>query len=183
MPLIIPVFSLLLLMGASGSGKSTFARRHFRPTEIVSSDACRAMICDDENNLQVTGSAFNLLHIIVQKRLACRKLTVIDATNVQEKDRRPLIHIALRQHVPVVAIVLDIPEAVCLQRTVVRMDRIIAPPVIQRHLLFLRRSMPGLHNEGFDLVHQLSSEQEVNDAVIERMERMPIPSQEARHSI
>ena len=39
MRLTIPDYCLVVLIGASGSGKSTFAARHFLPTEVVSSDA------------------------------------------------------------------------------------------------------------------------------------------------
>src|SRR4029453_9087730 len=83
MKISIPKLSLVVLIGPSGSGKSTFSRKHFLPTEILSSDACRAMVSDDENNQAVTNDAFEVLHFIAAKRLALGRLTLIDATSVQ----------------------------------------------------------------------------------------------------
>ena len=113
MTIQIPELSLVVLVGASGSGKSTFARRHFRPTEILSSDFCRALVSDDENNQGATSDAFAVLHLIAQKRLAAGKLTVIDATNVQKEARKPLLELAKGQHVLAVVIVLDVRAEIC----------------------------------------------------------------------
>ncbi len=63
MKIAIPEFALVVLIGSSGSGKSTFARQHFKPTEVLSSDACRGLVSDDENGQSVTKTAFELLHI------------------------------------------------------------------------------------------------------------------------
>src|SRR5579864_8949763 len=109
----IPELSLVVLIGASGSGKSTFARKHFKPTEILSSDACRGLVSDDENNQAATGDAFELLHVIARKRLARGLLTVVDATNVQPESRKSLVALAREFHVLPVAIVLDVPEKIC----------------------------------------------------------------------
>src|SRR5919198_4259861 len=91
MHLTIPEFALVVLIGPSGAGKSTFAQRHFRPTEVLSSDACRALVADSETAQAATPEAFEVLHFIAAKRLAAGRLTVIDATNVQPEARRPLI--------------------------------------------------------------------------------------------
>ena len=91
MKISIPNLSLVVLVGPSGSGKSTFARKDFLPTEVLSSDACRAMVSDDENNQAVTGEAFALLHYVAAQRLALGRLTVVDATNVQSEARAPLV--------------------------------------------------------------------------------------------
>ena len=112
----IPKLSLVVLIGPSGSGKSTFARKHFLPTEVISSDACRAMVSDDENDQSVTNDAFELLHYIASKRLALGKLVVVDATNVQPESRRPLVQLARKFHCLPVAIVLNAPESVCHER-------------------------------------------------------------------
>ena len=109
----IPALSLVVLIGVSGSGKSTFARRHFGPFEVISSDFCRGLVADDENDQAATRDAFDVLGYIAAKRLAAGRLTVIDATNVQPGARRQLIDLARAHDVLPVAIVLDIPESLC----------------------------------------------------------------------
>src|SRR6516162_1872762 len=111
-----PDLSLVVLIGASGSGKSTFARKHFLPTEVISSDYCRALVSDDENNLAATDDAFEVLHFVAAKRLAAGRLTVVDATNVKPEDREPLVELARQYHCLPVAIVLNLPERVCRAR-------------------------------------------------------------------
>src|ERR1700761_6507878 len=140
MQIKIPKLSLVVLIGASGSGKSTFARRHFRPTEILSSDACRGMVGDDENDQAVTPDAFELLHFIAAKRLALGRLTVIDATNVQPESREPLIQLARQYHVLPVAIVLNLPEKLCQERNRSRDERNFGPHVVRQQASQLRRS-------------------------------------------
>lgn len=172
MTLTIPSFSLVVLIGPSGSGKSTFARKHFKPTEILSSDACRALVADDENDLSATGDAFEVLHFIAGKRLAARRLAVVDATNVQPEARRPLVELAKAHDAMPVAIVLDMPESVCRERNAERSDRAnMKPHVIHRHLADLHRSLHKLEREGFRKVFVLSTPQEVEAAEVVR-ERM-----------
>src|ERR1700738_2596373 len=127
MNISIPNLSLVVLIGPSGSGKSTFARKHFVPTEVLSSDACRGMVSDDENNQAVTNDAFALLHFIAAQRLALGRLTVIDATNVQPEGRKPLVELARKYHCLPVAIVLDLPERICQERNAGRPDRDFGP--------------------------------------------------------
>src|SRR5258706_8515101 len=122
MKLTIPELSFVVLIGVSGSGKSTFARKHFKSTEILSSDMCRGIVSDDENNRAATGDAFDLLHFIAKKRLARGLLTVVDATNVQPESRKPLVALARELHALPVAIVLDVPEKVCRERNKDRLD-------------------------------------------------------------
>src|SRR5574339_792349 len=98
MKLSIPDLSLVVLIGISGSGKSTFARKHFKPTEVISSDFCRGLVSDDENSQAATKDAFEVLHFIAAKRLAAGRLTVVDATNVQAEARKPLVELARRYH-------------------------------------------------------------------------------------
>ncbi len=123
MKIEMPEFSLVVLVGTSGSGKSTFARTHFLPTEIVSSDFCRALVSDDENDLSVTDQAFELVHEIARKRLALGRLTVIDATNVRSEFRKLLVEIAREFDCSPVAIVFDLPEDICIERDERRTDR------------------------------------------------------------
>ncbi|MFF2729168.1 polynucleotide kinase-phosphatase [Streptomyces sp. NPDC058008] len=159
--------SLVVLIGASGSGKSTFARKHFKPTEIVSSDFCRGLVADDENDQSASGDAFDVLHYIAGKRLAAGRLTVVDATNVQSESRKQLVRLAREHDVLPVAIVLDLPEEVCQARNATRPDRAGMPRhVVQRHRRELRRSLRGLEREGFRTVHVLRTEEEVGSAEV-----------------
>ncbi|MFC9093794.1 polynucleotide kinase-phosphatase [Streptomyces sp. NPDC057072] len=159
--------SLVVLVGASGSGKSTFARRHFKPTEIISSDFCRGLVSDDENDQSATGDAFDVLHYIAGKRLAAGRRTVVDATSVQQDSRRQLIDLAKRYDVLPIAIVLDVPEEVCAERNASRTDRADMPRrVIQRHTRELRRSLRHLEREGFRKVHVLRGVEEVENATV-----------------
>ncbi|HEY5042797.1 MAG TPA: polynucleotide kinase-phosphatase [Verrucomicrobiae bacterium] len=168
MKFTIPELSFVVLIGVSGSGKSTFARKHFRPTEILSSDYCRGLVSDDENRQAATKDAFEVLHFIARKRLAAGKLTVVDATNVQPESRKSLIAIAREFHCLPVAIVLDLPERVAHDRNKTRPDRDFGPHVIRQQSQQLHRSLRGLEREGFRHVHVLKSLEEIEAAVIER---------------
>ena len=164
-----PKLSLVVLVGPSGSGKSTFARKHFLPTEVVSSDACRAMVSDDENNQAVTPEAFALLHYVTGQRLALGRLTVVDATNVQPEARAPLVALARKYHCLPVAVVLNPPEEVCQGRNRSRPDRTFGPHVVRNQRSQLRRSLRGLKREGFRHVFVLDSVEAVEAAVVERV--------------
>jgi protein phosphatase len=168
MPLIIPECALVVLIGPSGAGKSTFARRHFRPTEVLSSDACRALVADSENDQAATPEAFEILHFIAAKRLAAGRLTVIDATNVQPEARRPLLALAREYHCLAAAIVFDLPADICRTQNRRRSDRDFAPSVIHRQIQQLKRSLRGLKREGFRYIYTLSSSEDVATATIER---------------
>ncbi|KES07847.1 metallophosphoesterase [Streptomyces toyocaensis] len=159
--------SLVVLIGASGSGKSTFARRHFTPTEVISSDFCRGLVADDENDQSASRDAFDVLHHIAGKRLAAGRRTVVDATSVQQDARRQLVDLAKRYDVLPIAIVLDVPEQVCAERNAVRTDRADMPRrVIQRHIRELRRSLRHLEREGFRKVHVLRGVEEIEHATV-----------------
>ncbi|MFE6466156.1 AAA family ATPase, partial [Bacillus subtilis] len=156
-----------MLIGASGSGKSTFARRHFKPTEVISSDFCRGLVADDENDQSASRDAFDVLHYIAGKRLAAGRRTVVDATNVQQDARRQLIDLARKHDVLPIAVVLDVPEQVCAERNADRTDRADMPRrVIQRHTRELRRSLRHLEREGFRKVHVLRGTEEVEHATV-----------------
>jgi protein phosphatase len=168
MKMSIPELSLVLLVGPSGSGKSSFARKHFLPTEVVSSDFCRALVSDDENDQSATGDAFDLLHEIVRKRLTRGRLTVVDATNVQPEARKSLIALAKEFHVFAEAIVFDLSERIRQDRNILRPDRQFGPHVIRNQSQQLRRSLRGLEREGIRHVFKLSSSEEVDSVSIER---------------
>ncbi|HEX2909508.1 MAG TPA: polynucleotide kinase-phosphatase [Chloroflexia bacterium] len=168
MKITIPELALVVLIGPSGSGKSTFARQHFLPTEILSSDYCRGLVSDDENNQEATNDAFEVLHFIAARRLARGRLVVVDATNVQPEARKPLVELARRYHVIPVAIVLNTPEKVCLERNRLRSDRDFGPHVIRRQLQQLRASRRNLAREGFRHVFELAGQDDFETSVIER---------------
>ena len=159
--------SLVVLIGPSGSGKSTFAVKHFRPTEVVSSDHSRALVSDDENNQAATPAAFRVVHAIARERLRLRRLTVIDATNVRPESRNPLVAIARRRGVPAVAIVFSLPEQLCVDRNGKRSHRSLPADVIHRQYEQMRRSLPGLQDEGFDRISVLETADAVDQATID----------------
>jgi protein phosphatase len=169
MKISLPKLSLVVLIGPSGSGKSTFARKHFLPTEILSSDACRGMVSDDENNQAVTNEAFEVLRFVAAKRLALGRLTVIDATNVQPEARQPLVQLARQYHCLPVAVVLNLPERLCQERNRSRAERTFGPHVVRQQVAQLRRSLRGLGREGFRHVFVLETPEEVEAATVERV--------------
>jgi len=164
----IPEIAVVALVGVSGSGKSTFANRYFKPTEVLSSDHFRAMISDDENNQQVTAQAFDTLYYVANKRLELGHLTVIDATNVQKEARTSVIQLAKAQNCHAVAIVLDMPEKICRERNEQRSDRNFGDHVISRQGQQLRRSIRSLQKEGFRFVYVLKTEDDMANVEIVR---------------
>jgi protein phosphatase len=154
----LPADALVVLVGASGAGKTTFAARCFRPTEILSSDAFRAIVADDEADQAATQAAFELLHLAARRRLERGRLTVVDATNVGRRARAALVAIARSAGRPVIAIVFDLSAEICRKRNAARADRTVGEGVIDRQLAELRYSLAGLGlaAEGFDTVHRFS---------------------------
>jgi protein phosphatase len=168
MKITIPELSLVLLIGPSGSGKSTFGRKHFLATEVISSDFCRGLVSDNENDQSATGDAFDVLNFIARKRLASGRLTVVDATNVQPEARKGLIALAKEFHVLPVGIVFNLPESLCHERNAVRPDRQFGPHVVRNQMQQLRRSIRGLEREGLRHVFRLSSLEDIDNATVER---------------
>ncbi len=165
----IPDFALVVLIGATGSGKSSFARKHFLETEIVSSDHCRALVSDDETDQNATTDAFDLLHYTAGIRLKRRKLTVIDATSVKREDRAQLVKLARDHHALPVALVLDIHPDICSERNKGRANRDFGPQVARNHSKMLRRGLRGLQKkEGFRHVHVMKSPEQVDAVEIVR---------------
>ena len=168
MQIKVPEFCVVALVGVSGSGKSTFGRRVFKPTEVLSSDFCRGLVSDNENDQSATADAFNVLYHIAGKRLSRRKLTVIDATNVQKEARKEILRLAKENHCFAAAIVLNLPERVASDRNANRPDRQFGKHVIKNQMSQLRNSINRLKDEGFRYVYVLNSEEEVNSVEIVR---------------
>lgn len=177
MTVTIPRLCLLLLVGPSGAGKTTFATRHFKSTEVVSSDECRALVSDDPNDQRATNDAFDLLHLIVDRRLARGRLTVVDATNVQPSARSILVRLAKERHVEPVALVFEMPKDLLLDRARTRTDRRIEPEVVVKHQEQLLRSIASLSREGIDQVITLSGIDQIDGVSVERA---PLPCDRRR---
>ncbi|WJK41608.1 polynucleotide kinase-phosphatase [Solwaraspora sp. WMMA2056] len=167
----IPELALVALVGVSGSGKSTFARRHFAATQVLSSDTFRALVADDENDQSASADAFDALHYVAGKRLRAGRFTVVDATNLQEHARAGLVAIAREHDVLPVAVVLDVPEQLCWERTQGRTDRTFGRHVVARMHRDLRRSVGKLAREGFRHVFVLRGTDEI-DATEIRLTRL-----------
>jgi protein phosphatase len=167
--------SLVALIGAAGSGKTTFARRHFERSEVVGSDELRAIVSGDEADQSVSRTAFAILHRIVSQRLAAGRLVVVDATNVKGHARRALLDRARAAGVAAIAIVLDLPTSVILARNAARRERVVDPAVILDQLASLRASVaPGLlETEGFTAVHTITTPVDLDAVHVERQRGMP----------
>ena len=164
----IPEFCLVALVGGTSSGKTSFALRHFKPTEVLSSDFFRGMVCDDENSQSVSGDAFELLYYAAGKRLSNMKLTVIDATNLQRSARQQVIDLAREQNVHAAAIVLNLPEEIMQERNKARPERNFPERVISRHCREVKQSIRNLKREGFRFVYVINSLEQLENTEIVR---------------
>jgi protein phosphatase len=169
--LSIPAMSLVVLMGSSGAGKSTFAAKHFSPWEVLSSDHYRGVVCNDPNSLEASGDAFAALQYLVEVRLRRGLLTVIDATNLSADTRQTWVNLARRNDVLPVAIVLEVPTAVAIERNRARPDRQFGTHVIKRHAAALRQSVRHLKGEGFRYIKHLHGVEAIDG--VERVVRPP----------
>lgn len=163
----LPPRALVLLVGTSGAGKSSFARGHFAPTQIVSSDFLRGVVRDDETDMDASADAFEVLRLVVDKRLGAGRFTVVDATNVRSRDRAPLIARAKAHGAPLVAIVFDVDAATCIARNDARGDRPNSRVYVMRQRANLERSLEELASEGFVAVHVLPAPS-IDDVVVRR---------------
>lgn len=164
----IPEFCLVALIGGTSSGKTSFAHRFFRKTEVLSSDFFRGMVCDDENSQEISGDAFELLFYAANKRLDHMKLTVIDATNLKQSARKQVLDLAFAQNVHSVAIVLNTPEDVMQERNKQRADRNLPERVIRQHAKETQRCIRHLKREGFRFVYVINSLEQLENTEIIR---------------
>jgi protein phosphatase len=153
--IVIPRNSLIVLCGPAGSGKSTWASKHFSPTQVVSSDECRGLVFDDPADQSVSGHAFDVMHFIIEKRLALGRMTVADATNLRREHRRTLIQIARRFHFNTVAIVFDVSAETCVSRNAERHRKVPHDALLNQHAL-LEKSLNIIDREGFNRVFRLN---------------------------
>jgi predicted kinase len=161
--LVLPAPSLVLLIGAAGSGKSTFAARHFAAEVVLSSDRYRGLIAGDEADQRVSRTAFALLHRDVERRLAAGESSVVDATNVTSFARRALLRRASRHGIPAVALVFDLDPLLVQARNATRVGRIVPRAAVEQQLDDLARSLRGnLTAEGFALVRMFRDPAEVD---------------------
>ncbi len=165
--LLIPSPSLVVMVGVSGSGKTTLGRRHFSATQIVGTDGCRALLSDDAADQSVSDAAFRLAHLIADERLRLGRLTVFDATSVQSRHRRDLLAIAARHHLPAVAILLDLPLSICLDRDRQRTDRSVGRRIIEWQARALDSGRAALRREGFSEVHRIRSARAADQVTLE----------------
>lgn len=169
--------SVVVLCGPAACGKSTFAAKHFRPTQVISSDHARALICDDERDQRYQTQAFALVHFLVEQRLSINRLCVVDSTALTAAARKSLLELARRFHVPAVVLLLDVPLETCLQHDAQR-ERTVGAPVIERQHQLFEQAKPVIKQEGFDQVIELSGREmdNVQTEIIFRPVPRPAPS-------
>ena len=181
MLLTLPKLCFVALVGVTSSGKSTFARKHFKPSEVLSMDAFRAMVSDDRASNADVEDAVDVLHFIAAKRLAKRRLTVVDATNRKLEHRQRLLATARAFEAPTVALLFDLPEALLMQRYAEREHRYVArsaiehallrhvgPRMVQVQLRQIGSARKSVLAEGFDAEYRFTSPEEVEAVRIER---------------
>jgi protein phosphatase len=146
--------SIIVLCGPAACGKSTFAQRHFRPTQIVSSDWARALVCDDERDQRFNAQAFALVHFLLEQRLTLNRLCVVDSTAVTAQARKDLLELARKCQVPTTLILFNVPLETCVERDGKR-ERSVGRAIVERQYHALQEASPTIRQEGFDQVVEL----------------------------
>ncbi len=162
MEIVLPHDALVLLLGISGSGKSTFARRHFAADEVLSSDAMRAVVGRGESDQAASRAAFGALHEAAASRLEGALLTVVDATNLSPRARKPFRQLARRHGRPTVAIVLDIDPRTAAQRNAARTERVVRNAVLEEQVRKLDMAIAALPAEAYAAWYLLRTPEEID---------------------
>lgn len=147
---------MIVLCGPAACGKSTFAKRHFRPTQVVSSDWARALVCDDERDQRFNAQAFALVHFLVEQRLMLNRLCVVDSTALTAQARKDLLELARKCEVPATLILFNVPLETCLERDEKR-ERSVGRAIVERQFHALQEASPTIRQEGFDQVVELQA--------------------------
>ncbi|MGF0167575.1 ATP-binding protein (plasmid) [Streptomyces albidoflavus] len=148
----LPDNALVVLIGASGAGKSTLART-WPASQVLSLDSLRGTVSDDPGDQAATADAADVLKLILERRMARRLNTVVDATNVEEAVRVELVMTAKKYGVPAVAVVVSTPLSLCLQRQGPRpANRRVPDVVVRRQHEAMTFSHQNLAREGFTQV-------------------------------
>lgn len=164
----LPTPAVIMLLGASGAGKSTFAHARWAPEQILSLDHYRAVVSDDLCDQDATSDAAELLDLALRKRCARGLTTVVDTTGTHPESRRRIIAIARQHQIPAIAVVLDTPLTACLARQTIRQGplpgarwgRAVPPEVVTAQHRHVRLCLPGLRREGFTAVHRIGAAEE-----------------------
>ena len=169
--------SVVVLCGPAACGKSTFAERHFRPTQIISSDKARALVCDDEQDQRFQAQTFALLNCLIEQRLSINRLCVVDSTALAPQARKSLLELARRYRVPSAVLLLDVPLATCLERDAKR-ERTVGAPAIERQYQMFEQAKSGIGQEGFDQVVELGGPdlERVEIEIVFRPVAKPVPA-------
>jgi protein phosphatase len=164
-PLVLdlPADALVVLIGSAGTGKSTWAARHFEPYQVVSSDACRALVADDPADQGASHDAFRLFHQIVRDRLKRGLLTVADSTALTPAARRDLLSCAAEYGRPAVAVLFDLPAEVAREWNARRARRV-PDWALQSHEKLMRQARLDVQREGFAHVYLFETVADLDQA-------------------
>lgn len=142
----------VVLIGPSGAGKSTLAGT-WPATQVLSLDALRGQVSDDPGCQEATGDAVDALHLLLERRMARKLNTVIDATNLTREARGPLVAAAKRHGMPAIAVLMSTPADVCVERQVPRpANRSVPADTVRAQHQAMVHSHPSLIAEGFSQV-------------------------------
>jgi protein phosphatase len=144
----------VVLCGPAACGKSTFAERHFRPTQVISSDWARARVADDERDQRCNAQAFALVHFLIEQRLTVNRLCVVDSTALTSQARKELLDLAKKFQVPTTLMLFQVPLETCIERDAKR-ERSVGRAIVERQYQAFEQSKEAIRQEGFDQVVEI----------------------------